>query len=223
MRSQPRAVLLSVLTAAALVATTLTGARGASASTTESAFVSKINAARAAHGLRALTVRSDLTSYARSHSAAMAKAGALFHTSDFSVVCCFRSAAENVGFGADVSTIHSMFMDSAGHRANILDPAMREVGVGTVTVGGVIWVTEVFRQPLSAGTPTVRTTTRPSTHATAPHTSRSVVRAGAPFAQQLATRISRMGQSLPRQDSSDPLAGALNWSERMRALCAPTP
>lgn len=223
MRSQPRAVLLSVLTAAVLAATTLIGAHGATASTTESAFVSKINAARAAHGLRALTVRSDLTSYARSHSAAMAKAGSLFHTSDFSVVCCFRSAAENVGFGADVSTIHSMFMDSAGHRANILDPAMREVGVGTVTVSGVIWVTEVFRQPLSAGTPTVRTTAGPSTHATAPRTSRSVMRAGAPFAQLLATRISRMGQSLPRHDSSDPLAGALSWSERMRALCAPTP
>lgn len=222
MRSQPRAVLLSVLTAAVLAATTLVGAHGATASTTESAFVSKINAARAAHGLRALTVRSDLTSYARSHSAAMAKAGSLFHTSDFSVVCCFRSAAENVGFGADVSTIHSMFMDSAGHRANILDPAMREVGVGTVTVSGVIWVTEVFRQPLSAGTPTVRTT-GPSTPATAPRTSRSVVRAGAPFAQLLATRISRMGQSLPRHDSGDPLAGALTWSERMRTLCAPTP
>jgi hypothetical protein len=38
-------------------------------------------------------------------------------------------------------------MHSAPHRANILDPRMRQVGVGIVKRDGALWVTEVFRDP----------------------------------------------------------------------------
>jgi uncharacterized protein YkwD len=38
-------------------------------------------------------------------------------------------------------------MASPAHRANILDRRWRGVGVGVVSSGGYLWVTEIFRQP----------------------------------------------------------------------------
>ena len=38
-------------------------------------------------------------------------------------------------------------MGSAPHRANILNPRMRQVGVGVRGAGGQLWVTEIFRKP----------------------------------------------------------------------------
>ena len=42
-------------------------------------------------------------------------------------------------------------MRSTPHRANILSARMRQVGIGVVSAGGRIWVTEVFRQPWRSG------------------------------------------------------------------------
>lgn len=214
-------MLLAVLTAAATaVGALVVTPPVAAASSTESAFVSKINAARAAQGLTTLVVRSDLTSYARSHSAAMARRGSLFHTSDFSVICCWRTVAENVGFGPDVSTIHTMFMNSPEHRANILDARMREVGVGVVSVNGQLWVTEIFRAP-SGSTAGATTRRISSPRAAAPRAARSAVRVLPTFTQVLGSRMARLSRAVPAQDARDPLTRALGWSERMRALCAP--
>ena len=49
--------------------------------------------------------------------------------------------------GFTVRGLHRQFMQSAPHRANILDPRMRQVGVGIVRRDGALWVTEVFRDP----------------------------------------------------------------------------
>lgn len=141
--------MLSLVTAVLLTGLpVLVGAPTASAGTTrEAEFVSRINAVRLAHGLRPLRVRESLTTYARSHSRAMSRQRTLFHTADFSVVCCWSAIAENVGTGFGVRQVHRAFMASAPHRANILDPQMRAVGVGVVSVGDRLWVTEIFRQP----------------------------------------------------------------------------
>ena len=74
----------------------------------------------------------------------MADRGALSHSS-LSGICCFSSLAENVGVGSTVAGVHAAFLRSSGHRANLLDPAMRHVGVGVVSSGGQLWVTEIFR------------------------------------------------------------------------------
>lgn len=116
-------------------------------STIEARFVERINEARAQRGLAPLRVRDGLTDYARSHSAAMSSRRTLFHTSDFSVICCWSAIAENVGVGYTVRGVHRSFMDSPAHRANILDPTKRTVGVGVVRRGDRIWVTEIFRTP----------------------------------------------------------------------------
>lgn len=126
-------------------------APAAQASSTESAFVSAINSARASAGASALSVKSDLTSVARAQASRMASSQNLYHTPNLgSAVKNWTLVGENVGYGPDVSTIHRAFMGSAPHRANILDSRFREVGVGAVVVNGTIWVAEVFRRPATS-------------------------------------------------------------------------
>jgi uncharacterized protein YkwD len=146
MRHPIRTLLLSFALASALSVSLLAGTPASAATTLELAFVTKINAARTAHGLLALPARSYLTYKAHQHSAAMAKRAKLYH-SDLSNIGCYTAVAENVGVGYTVYSIHKAFMNSTYHRANILDRRWRGVGVGVVKSGGRLWVTEIFRQP----------------------------------------------------------------------------
>jgi uncharacterized protein YkwD len=56
----------------------------------------------------------------------------------------WRTCGENVGYGSSVDQIHTLFMGSEGHRANILNPAYGQVGIGVVRSGGTVWVTIDF-------------------------------------------------------------------------------
>ena len=49
--------------------------------------------------------------------------------------------------GYSVRELHRAFLRSPAHRANILDPRKRVVGVGLVSSGGRLWVTELFTKP----------------------------------------------------------------------------
>ena len=87
-----------------------------------------INQDRAANGLGPLTWSSCLYSVARSNAARMAAAGAISHANGPSVdLSCGlgHQAGENVGWwsgGINDPQLNTMFMNSAGHRANILGP-----------------------------------------------------------------------------------------------------
>ena len=142
-------ILLSLLAAVAVTASTaLVGAAPAAAVTTrEAKLLTKINNARAAHGLRPLRLSGELSTTARQHSRQMGSATTLFHTASFASICCWSAIAENVGMGYSVRELHRAFMHSPAHRANILDPRMRVVGVGLVSAGGRLWVTELFTRP----------------------------------------------------------------------------
>jgi uncharacterized protein YkwD len=145
-RSVLRSTLLTALLAGALSVSLITGAPASAATTLERAMVTKINAARVNHGLRALPIRSGLTYWAHKHSAAMASKHTLYH-SDLTRICCYRAVGENVGYGTTLYRVHMALMASPGHRANILDKRWRGLGVGVVKSGGYLWVTEIFRQP----------------------------------------------------------------------------
>jgi uncharacterized protein YkwD len=144
-----RHALLCLIVVAVMAATTaLVGASPAAATTTrEARMLVKINNARANHGLPPLTASADLMAAARGHTVVMAGARSLFHTASFSSLCCWDAVAENVGYGFTVRGLHGQLMHSAPHRANLLDPRMRQVGVGIVERNGYLWVTEVFRDP----------------------------------------------------------------------------
>src|SRR5665811_886564 len=65
---------------------------------TEGAFLSKINASRAADGLAPVAMHSDLVPDARAHSAEMMAAGEIYHTSNLAAVASgWEALAENVG------------------------------------------------------------------------------------------------------------------------------
>ena len=126
----------------------------------EGDFLSKINASRSAAGLPPVSMHSDLVPDARNHSAEMMAAGQIYHTSNLAGVASgWEALAENVGAGPSVDSLHSAFMNSSGHRANILGD-YNYVGVGVASDGEVIWVTVIFMRK-GAPPETTTTTTRP--------------------------------------------------------------
>jgi hypothetical protein len=122
------------------------GAPVASASASkESEFVSKINAERRERGKGALTVKSDLVAAARRHSARMAAKGDIWHNDNLgNEIDGWTVLGENVGMGPTVDSLHEAFMNSQGHRHNILLSDYNQVGIGVVVDNGTIYVTEVF-------------------------------------------------------------------------------
>jgi uncharacterized protein YkwD len=150
-----RAVLRPVLVALSttllsvgLLGAALPAPAGAAAtSSPEAALLAKISQTRAEHGLAPLRPKAGLMDHAQRHSAAMAVRDRLFHTVDFGVICCWSAIGENIAYDVTVGRAERAFMASPGHRANILDPRMRQVGVGVVESAGRLWVTEVFSKP----------------------------------------------------------------------------
>ena len=132
---------------------------------TEGSFLSKINSSRASAGLAPLTMSSELVPDARAHSAEMMAAGNIYHSSNLAGVASgWESLAENVGTGPSVSSLHTAFMNSAGHRRNILGD-FNYAGVGVKEANGQIWVTVIFMRKGSA--PATTTTTTSTTTTTA--------------------------------------------------------
>jgi uncharacterized protein YkwD len=58
----------------------------------------------------------------------------------------FSYIAENIAIGKDSPTIHSAFMNSPGHRANILSPRVTAVGIAVVHGTGGLFAVEDFSQ-----------------------------------------------------------------------------
>ena len=121
-----------------------------------SGYLALLNAERAAHGLPALTERSDLDAIATAWSAHMAAVDLLSHNPRLAdVVQGWQAVGENVGEGPTIGDLDSAFMGSAEHRANILDPTYNDVGIGVARGDGVIWITVDFRDPEHSSSPSL--------------------------------------------------------------------
>lgn len=151
-----RRLTTSLLTAAVVLAGLVAVGPAANASDASS-FESLTNAARASAGLAPYAVSADLSAVALAQARRMAAAQKLYHNPGLaSAVTNWAYVGENVGYGPSVAALQSAFMHSAPHRANILDHDFTQVGVGSVTVNGTIWVSVVFRRPLHVSShPTV--------------------------------------------------------------------
>ncbi len=116
------------------------------------------NAERAKAGCKALAVNSKLTSAAQAHSADMAKNNYFAHnsqdgTSPFDRMkragYNFRAAAENIAAGqTTAASVMNAWMNSAGHKANILNCTYTQIGIGYATRGGTPYWTQDFGTPL---------------------------------------------------------------------------
>jgi hypothetical protein len=128
----------------------------------------------------------------------MAAQQRLYHNPGLAAqVTSWKYVGENVGYGPDVNTLFSAFMHSAEHRANILDHDFTQIGVGTVTVNGTLWVSMVFRQPLHA------TSTRPSS--SKPRTTTKKKAAAVPTARATVVRTT----AATRVSSATPAPGVI--------------
>jgi putative cell wall-binding protein len=112
----------------------------------EDDFIELINQERADAGLDPVTEYWDLTNDARAWSDRMMTDGFISHNPNLAgITTNWLSLAENVGVGSTVTQLHSAFMASSTHKANILNPAFDHVGVGvTHPSGGSLWVTIDF-------------------------------------------------------------------------------
>jgi len=120
--------------------------------------VDRTNAERVRRGLRALTVDQRLAAAAQAHSADMVRRAFFAHESpdgrqvwDRAVAAgyAYRKVAENIAAGQRTAEeVVRGWMGSPGHRANILDSDLTQIGVGRADGGsyGVYW-TQVFGTP----------------------------------------------------------------------------
>ena len=148
-------------TLAVAVLLTLFGAANpaaASPASDESTFLTLMNQARTRAGLPAMISDGTLAGTSRSWSSHMASRGQISHDPNLANVAsmvepAWRSVGENVGVGYSASSLHDAFMNSAGHRANVMSSKFNRVGIGVVHAGGRIWVTVRFLQgPAISGT-----------------------------------------------------------------------
>jgi hypothetical protein len=118
----------------------------AEASGEASSLLSLLNQARANNGLAPLSSASDLTAIAADRASTMARSGSLAHTPDLGGrACCWTWIAENVAYAGSVQSLHDVLMNSAPHRANILNADADDVGVAVVQGDGMLWAAQVFR------------------------------------------------------------------------------
>lgn len=126
-----------------------------SESAMEREVLSLVNSVRAENGLSALSWAEDLAAVARAHSADMISRGFFSHTnpdglSPFDRLrnsgISYRTAAENIAYGQrSAEAVMNSWMNSSGHRANILNKNVTELGVGAVkSQNGTIYWTQMF-------------------------------------------------------------------------------
>ncbi|GAB3157964.1 hypothetical protein GCM10027290_60230 [Micromonospora sonneratiae] len=122
--------------------------------TREEQVLSIVNSERAANGCGAVKINSKLATAARAHSADQAEHDKMTHTgSDGS---SFSQRAERAGYSNAISenvaagyrtpaAVMEGWMNSAGHRANILNCQAKAIGIGVVAAAdGTLYWTQVF-------------------------------------------------------------------------------
>lgn len=120
----------------------------------EQKLLNLLNHDRAANGLPALTLDSELSRIARIKSCDMKQNGYFAHESPTygnasSMLTrfgySFAGVGENIAHHASVEKAEAAFMSSTGHRANILGSQWTKVGIGIcIDNNGFVYATQLF-------------------------------------------------------------------------------
>jgi hypothetical protein len=111
------------------------------------------NRERAAQGLAPLKWSATLAEAARDHALRMAQQNTLSHQLPGEPGLAerasragarFSALAENVAEGPSTGGIHVQWMNSAAHRANLLDPQLDSVGIAVADRNGTLFAVEDF-------------------------------------------------------------------------------
>jgi hypothetical protein len=137
----------------------------------EQELVDAVNAEREKRGLHPLIVNYSLMEAAYNHTDHMATIRRICHSGcgDGTVADRIRATGykwitygENVAYGQpSVEVVMNAWMNSAGHRRNILGDQFTDIGVGHIARGGHYW-TQVFGAPVPP--PEYVTVTPPAGH-----------------------------------------------------------
>lgn len=107
----------------------------------------RVNNSRAASGLSSLPIHAQAQAKAQAWANRLARENRLYHsTLSDGITARWCGLAENVGYGATSQSVHEAFMNSSGHRANILGRSWNGVGVGVARNGDRAYVVHVFIQ-----------------------------------------------------------------------------
>ncbi|MEU4397340.1 CAP domain-containing protein [Micromonospora orduensis] len=138
------------------ITTNGSGSAGGTVSSQAREVVNLVNAERAKAGCKALSIDDKLMTAAQKHSQDQADHQNMSHTgSDGSnagvrldrVGYAWRTYGENVAWNQKTpASVMDAWMNSSGHRANILNCAFTEIGVGIASSNGPYW-TQVFAAP----------------------------------------------------------------------------
>lgn len=124
----------------------------------ENEVIRLVNVERSKRGLQTLTQNWELSRVARMKSQDMANKGYFSHQSPTygspfkmmeSFGIRFSSAGENIAYGQRTpQEVMNAWMNSPGHRANILSPSYTQIGVGLAkNKNGVSYWTQMFIKP----------------------------------------------------------------------------
>lgn len=135
--------------------TSETKAEASTVSAIEQAVVDETNKARATYGLKPLQIDTALMGAAREKSIDMQKNNYFSHTSPTfgspfdrlkALNIQYRTAGENIAKGQrSASEVVTAWMNSEGHRANILNESYTHIGVGFVQ-DGYIWTQQFIQK-----------------------------------------------------------------------------
>jgi len=160
-----RFAILATLAILALLLTPTSHAAGAAraarpqAGTPETMLLEAANRDRASIGLPALQWDMSLAASARQHAQLMAQHNTLSHQfagelpvqqRAMQAGARFSVIAENVAQGPSLSGLHTQWMNSAPHRANLLANDMNAVGIAVVQSGNMLFAVEDFSAAVPA-------------------------------------------------------------------------
>lgn len=126
----------------------------------ESYMYGLVDEARAGQGLGPLARATDVAEVAADWSAEMAETREFEHNPDHpDQICCWSKVTENVAWAdpprtrltgdpvaSVVEELHLALLDSPGHRRNLLDTEVNQIGIGIhVDSDGSVWITQNFR------------------------------------------------------------------------------
>lgn len=153
-------ILAAIVVAALLIIPTLHATSShPQANTAESILLTAANRDRAAAGLQPLQWDTALAAAAHQHALRMAQMNTLSHQFPGEppmqdrarqAGARFRLIAENVAEGPSVPGLHTQWMNSPPHRANLLDPALNAVGIAVVQGGNMLFAVEDLATVVSA-------------------------------------------------------------------------
>ena len=130
-----------------------TAAHGQTANISEQYLLAAANRERADHDLKPVSYDPDLAHAALLHAREMATRRTISHRFEgepdlayrvHDVGVHFSLVTENVAEASNSSLIHDLWMQSAGHRANLLDPKVDSIGVAVVASRGQLYAVEDF-------------------------------------------------------------------------------